>query len=791
MLPASSWLEIRGARHNNLKNIDVKIPLGAFTVVTGPSGSGKSSLVEDVLYASLARTLHRAKTFPGAHDSIRGIEQINKVIRVDQQPLGQTPSSNPATFTGAFDLIRALFAQLPEAKLRGYQPRRFSFNVPGGRCEKCEGNGQLRIEMHFLPDVWVECDTCHGRRYNEETLSVRYHGKSIAEVLEMPCGEAVQLFKNIPKIRRILQTLCDVGLDYLTLGQPAPTLSGGEAQRVKLAAELSRPDTGNTLYLLDEPTTGLHFDDLAKLLDVLNRLVELGNTVVVIEHNLDVIKTADWVIDMGPEAGDEGGYVVVAGTPEDVAAHGEAGSRERAGHLRSGSGRRSDEAGRPRFAGPSPRSPLPAPRSYTGEALGPVLAAGPHEPRKLFDFAAVEAQHVGDRDIADVGQDARMPWEIDGRHWHTVARVGRNGKPCRWEGRILAEVVDRIQNQSELFSDTDWNSRSVVEIRAAKKADGWFFHAITGEEWLLKMKFRTARNTFSRDELVRRLDLKPLNDMPELPLYGTEPRVKVRSLRGPWQEIEIRVTRTARSTARSSGPSSTRRWAVSASTRSRPRRRPTSCSPGSNSAANGISPAAAFRWAARSSGRWKCWRSWSSCSTKRRPMVNCSGTTSRSCRSTCPSSARPGPPCRRKSSTPSTCILPDPRAASPKGGLPAWGSMPKSTARRPAWTCCGSSSARPRTCAAETWRGFLRNIWQRWKRRTNSLLSRRCGFSGGSGSREIFRLDLDPGDATSGFLHVGDGRAYSLFERLGLTVETNGSHALARPRRSVVAARLE
>jgi len=512
----ASWLEIRGARHNNLKNIDVKIPLGTFTVVTGPSGSGKSSLVEDVLYASLARTLHRAKTFAGAHDSIRGIEQINKVIRVDQQSLGQTPSSNPATFTGALDLIRALFAQLPEAKLRGYQPRRFSFNVPGGRCEKCEGNGQLRIEMHFLPDVWIECDTCHGHRYNEETLAVRYHGKSIAEVLDMPCGEAVQLFESIPKIRRILQTLCDVGLDYLTLGQPAPTLSGGEAQRVKLAAELSRPDTGNTLYLLDEPTTGLHFDDLAKLLDVLNRLVELGNTVVVIEHNLDVIKTADWVIDMGPEAGEEGGYVVVAGTPEDVVAHAQQARRKNAGG-----------------------SPLRI--SYTGDVLAKVLAAGPLEPRKLFDFATAEAQHEGDRDITEVGQDARMPWEIDGRHWHTFARVGRNGKPCRWEGRILGDVIDRIQNQSELFSETDWNSRSVVEISAAKKSDGWFFHAITGEEWLLKMKFRTARNTFSRDELVHRLDLKPLNDMPALPLYGTEPRAKIRSLRGPWQEIELRV----------------------------------------------------------------------------------------------------------------------------------------------------------------------------------------------------------------------------------------------------------
>jgi excinuclease ABC subunit A len=538
---SSSWLEIRGARHNNLKNIDVKIPLGTFTVVTGPSGSGKSSLVEDVLYASLARTLHRAKTFAGAHDSIRGIEQINKVIRVDQQPLGQTPSSNPATFTGALDLIRALFAQLPEAKLRGYQPRRFSFNVPGGRCEKCEGNGQLRIEMHFLPDVWVECDTCRGHRYNEETLSVRYHGKSIAEVLDMPCGEAVQLFQSIPKIRRILQTLCDVGLDYLTLGQPAPTLSGGEAQRVKLAAELSRPDTGNTLYLLDEPTTGLHFDDLAKLLDVLNRLVELGNTVVVIEHNLDVIKTADWVIDMGPEAGDEGGHVVVAGTPEDVAAYaGRRGKREKERKAEGEKGRKGEREKKGREDAEKKTSPL-LPPSYTGEALAPVLAAGPHATRKRFDFAAAEAQREGDRDITEVGQDARMPWEIDGRHWHTVARVGRNGKPCRWEGRILGEVIDRVQNQSELFSETDWNTRSVVEIRAARKSDGWFFHAITGEEWLLKMKFRTARNTFSRDELVRRLDLKPLNDMPDLPLYGTEPRVKIRSLRGPWQEIELRA----------------------------------------------------------------------------------------------------------------------------------------------------------------------------------------------------------------------------------------------------------
>jgi excinuclease ABC subunit A len=519
----SGWLEIVGARHNNLKNIDVRIPLGTLTVVTGASGSGKSSLIEDVLYNALARTLHRAKTFPGAHDALRGVERINKVIRVDQQPLGQTPTSNPATFTGVFELVRELFAQLPEAKLRGYTPRRFSFNVPGGRCEKCEGNGQLRIEMHFLPDVWVECDTCHGRRYNEETLGVRYHGQSIADVLDLSCGDAVRLFENIPRIRRILQTLCDVGLDYLTLGQSAPTLSGGEAQRVKLSAELSRPDTGNTLYILDEPTTGLHFEDLAKLLDVLGRLVDLGNTVVVIEHNLDVVKTADWVIDLGPEAGDQGGYLVAAGTPEDVV---------------KGGGRKA-EGGKPLAASQKKSATL---RSYTAEFLRPVLAAGPLARRKTYDFAAAEAVRPQDREVHEIGEEARMPWEVDGPRWHTIARVGRNGNPCRWDGRILADVVARIEQKAQsCLGPTDWNSRSVVEIRAAKKSDGWFFHAITGEEWLLKMKFRTARNTFQRDELVGRLDLKPLNDVPELPLYGTEPRVRCRNLRGPWQEIELRV----------------------------------------------------------------------------------------------------------------------------------------------------------------------------------------------------------------------------------------------------------
>ena len=550
--PPGGWLEVVGARHNNLKNVDVRIPLGTFTVVTGTSGSGKSSLVEDVLFGALARTLHRAKTFPGAHDEIRGIELVNKVIRVDQQPLGQTPTSNPATFTGVFDLIRSLYAQLPEAKLRGYTPRRFSFNVAGGRCEKCEGNGQLRIEMHFLPDVWVECDTCRGRRYNPETLSVRYHGRSIADVLELACGEAVELFEHIPKIRRILQTLCDVGLDYLTLGQPAPTLSGGEAQRVKLAAELSRPDTGKTLYLLDEPTTGLHFDDLAKLLDVLNRLVDLGNTVVVIEHNLDVVKTADWVIDMGPEAGDEGGFVVAAGTPEDIVAYAKQHRKQKA----------PTAAPAPHKAPTGGRAPHKAPtvgradhkaatgghadgetrlRSYTGEVLRPVLAAGPLAKRKMHDFAADHDQREDDVEITQVGRQTKMPWQIDGRRWHTVDRVGRSGNPCRWDGRVLDEVIERITRRAELFSPTDWGNRTIVEIRAAKKSDGWFFHAITGEEWLLKLKFRTARNTFNREELIELLQLKPLNDVPELPLYGTQPRVRCKNLRGPWQEVELRI----------------------------------------------------------------------------------------------------------------------------------------------------------------------------------------------------------------------------------------------------------
>ncbi len=312
-------LVVRGAREHNLKDVDATIPVGTLTCVTGVSGSGKSTLVNETLYRSVANRLHRARTRPGAHDRIDGLKQIDKVINIDQSPIGRTPRSNPATYTGVFDHIRQLFAKTKEARARGYQPGRFSFNVKGGRCEVCKGDGQIKIEMHFLPDVYVPCEQCNGRRYNRETLEVRFKGKSIADVLEMPVEEAVEFFANIPKIHRRLKTLDDVGLGYIRLGQPATTLSGGEAQRVKLASELSKIATGETLYILDEPTTGLHFADVERLLEVLSRLVDAGNTVVVIEHNLDVIKSADWVVDLGPEGGDGGGEIIASGTPEQIA----------------------------------------------------------------------------------------------------------------------------------------------------------------------------------------------------------------------------------------------------------------------------------------------------------------------------------------------------------------------------------------------------------------------------------------------------------------------------------------
>ena len=320
-VPTGRWIKLEGAREHNLKRIDVPIPLGLLVCVTGVSGSGKSTLVQDVLLAALMQKVYRSRILPGRHKRLLGWEHIDKVVDVDQSPIGRTPRSNPATYTGVFDHIRLLFSQTPEARVRGYKPGRFSFNVRGGRCENCAGDGQIKIEMHFLPDVYVTCEVCKGKRYNRETLEVKYKARSIADVLAMSVEEALEFFRNIPNIARHLQTLSDVGLGYIKMGQSAPTLSGGEAQRVKLSSELQKRATGNTVYVLDEPTTGLHFEDIRKLLNVLERLVAAGNTVIVIEHNLDVIKTADWIIDLGPEGGDAGGEVVVSGPPEEVAAH--------------------------------------------------------------------------------------------------------------------------------------------------------------------------------------------------------------------------------------------------------------------------------------------------------------------------------------------------------------------------------------------------------------------------------------------------------------------------------------
>ncbi len=521
VVQANQVLAVFGARHNNLQNVDIEIPLQTLSVVTGPSGCGKSSLVNDVLYNSLARRLHNASTTPGAHRKITGLEHINKVIRVDQQAIGTTPASNPATYTGVFDLIRQLFAELPDAKVRGYTARRFSFNVAGGRCEACQGNGQICIEMHFLPDVWVECQSCHGKRYTEDTLAVRYRGRSINDVLEMTCSDALSLFDNISKIKRILQTLCDVGLDYVKLGQSAPTLSGGEAQRVKLAAELARPDTGRTLYLLDEPTTGLHFDDLAKLLVVLQRLVDLGNTVLLIEHNLDIIKAADWVIDMGPEAGHGGGRVVTAGTPEQVVAY--------AALARSAASKKSDTTW---------------PRSWTGEALESVLQAGPYE--KRLDYVPPSETAPLEVELAELSQQAKMPWEENGRRWHTQDRVAHDGSTAEWDGKILAEVIDRLEQHAG-FHPTLWTNRSIVEVMGAqhtKSSDNWFLHALTGERWMLRLKLRVRRGTFKAPDLLQQIPLKTANELDDLPVYGNQPRIKVTQQRG-FQEVEMRLHRWA------------------------------------------------------------------------------------------------------------------------------------------------------------------------------------------------------------------------------------------------------
>ncbi len=472
------YLKVIGAREHNLAGVDFELPLGVFTAVTGPSGSGKSSLIDGIVYPALARMLHRSGVRPGRHERIEGVRYLDKVIRVDQSPLGNTPSSNPATYTGLFDVIRDLFARLPESQARRFTSRTFSFNVPGGRCETCEGSGQLKIEMHFLPDVWVPCEECRSRRYSEDVLEVKLHGRSIADVLEMSCGDAVELFADNAKITRILKTLCDVGLDYVTLGQPAPTLSGGEAQRVKLAAELARPVSGSTLYLLDEPTTGLHFEDIEKLLGVLQRLVDLGNTVVVIEHNLDVIKCADWIIDMGPGAGVEGGQIVFTGTPEELAAtasKGRPAKQRRAGKKavsgKAGSGRADKVGGATGSAGGSVPTAASATAPFLAQTLTPgpptveKKSARPKRPtaRKTSAPAGVSEGKIGDGESESERRELVMdapsppikppkgkakpgdPWQVLGRRWHSLGKGFPEGEAPDWPLELADKMLKLLE----------------------------------------------------------------------------------------------------------------------------------------------------------------------------------------------------------------------------------------------------------------------------------------------------------------------------------------------------------
>ncbi len=514
----AGWLVVRGARQHNLADLTIPIPLGRFTCVTGVSGSGKSSLVNDILWPRLANELNNASLTAGEHDAIDEIQLLDKVINVDQSPIGSTPSSNPATYTGAFDWVRNLFARLPDSKIRGYNANRFSFNRPGGRCEACQGYGQRCIEMHFMPDVWVECETCGGRRYNPETLEVRYKGKNIADVLEMSVAEALDHFSNVPKVRRMLQTLVDVGLDYVALGQPAPTLSGGEAQRVKLAAELGKPNTGQTLYILDEPTTGLHFDDVRKLLDVVHRLVDLGNTAIVVEHNLDVMKSADWIIDLGPEAGAGGGELVAIGTPEELVS---GAALRNAAALNA----RGDEAA----------------ESHTAAALGPVLAAGPHEPRQRYDPAAhaakeLEVQKAG---LGKIGVGTSLPWQVDGRKWHLAQRESRNAKRRHWEPAALEFVEELVQAAGD-FAPTNWNNQANVEF-TAEGATTWFLHALTGGEWLSELYFRVPKGLFDSQRLDRQIGLKTLDQRDDLATYGNWPRVAVRPRKAAWDSVVVYV----------------------------------------------------------------------------------------------------------------------------------------------------------------------------------------------------------------------------------------------------------
>ncbi|HUS80108.1 MAG TPA: excinuclease ABC subunit A, partial [Armatimonadota bacterium] len=478
------FISVLGACHHNLRNIDVHIPLGTMTVVTGPSGSGKSSLINEILYPELAYALHGAQMVGGPHKRVTGIEQVQQVINIDQAPIGQTPRSGPATYTGVFDLIRELFSMLPEARLRGWGPDRFSFNRRGGRCEACWGMGRERIEMHFLPDVWLECEWCGGQRYDRETLQVAYRGKNIAQVLEMSVGEALAHFGSFPRITHILRTLVDVGLDYLPLGQSAPMLSGGEAQRVKLARELARPSRGRTIYLLDEPTTGLHRADVIKLLEVLGRLVEAGNSVVIIEHNLDIIKSADWVIDLGPSSGDEGGRVVTAGTPEQVA-----------------------------------RSK----RSATAPFLREALKASERRRIEVPPIAGRPGTKAHREALAALTGDVARPWESDGEAWHTGPTTPA-GDERLWEPGALRAFVEAARQAGG--GEPDWADRQEVRFAGPDGRD-WWARAKTHSRWDLRLQLRSAKGRFDQAELVKRLALPVWNDIEGLPRYGSGPRVRV------------------------------------------------------------------------------------------------------------------------------------------------------------------------------------------------------------------------------------------------------------------------
>ena len=493
------WLTIAGARHNNLRDLTAHLPLGRFICVTGPSGSGKSSLIHDILFNHLAHELHRARTVAEEHDRILGAEQLDKVIDIDQSPIGHSPRSDPATYTGVFDQIRKLFAMLPESRVRGYTPGRFSYNQRGGRCEACWGLGSRRIEMHFLPDVWVECDTCNGARYNRETLEVEYRGRSIADVLRMPVEEACAHFARQPKIHRLLQTLVDVGLGYMQLGQPASTLSGGESQRVRLARELARPGTGRTLYLLDEPTTGLHIADVVRLLKVLNRLVEAGNTVLVIEHNMEVAKVADWVLDLGPGGGENGGGLVACGSPESIA----------------------DSA-----------------ISDTAPFLREALERSPRVPREelMLPVRKVE-KSAGEPEELDVPK-AKPPWQEDGRHWHLEGRRLADGRQPAWEGAALAYLADRIAGFGGM-DEIRWSARDAVTVKAAGKRAAFFMRARTNEHWWFRVEFRTEKGLFDQADLSRQLKLSNWDDVKELQVYGRWSRIRVNAREKRWDRIHL------------------------------------------------------------------------------------------------------------------------------------------------------------------------------------------------------------------------------------------------------------